>query len=62
LLNSCAVAGVVVEVRELWVSVVESPLNKMIGKIIATVVVGTILKVDDNKIRLIIGHEAGIQG
>ena len=39
----------VVEIRELWVRVLECPLEEVICQIEATIVVGTILKIDDHQ-------------
>jgi len=61
LLDSRTVAGVVVEVGELRIGVVKGPLDKVVGQIVAPIVVRTVLKVNDNEIRLIVGCEAGIQ-
>jgi len=61
LLDSRTVAGVVVEVGELRIGVVKGPLDEVVGQIVAPIVVRTVLKVNDNEIRLIVGCEAGIQ-
>lgn len=61
LLASGIVALVVIEVRVLGIGVVEGPLDKMIRQIVAPIVVGAVLKVNDNEIRLSIYGEARVQ-
>uniref|UniRef100_A0A2M4B0Z3 Putative secreted protein n=1 Tax=Anopheles triannulatus TaxID=58253 RepID=A0A2M4B0Z3_9DIPT len=51
LLISWILVRLVIEVRGGTVCIVECPLEEMVGQVEATVVVGTVLKVDDHQFR-----------